>query len=360
MPAKSLAVVVKYFPPYPRISGVLTFVSLLSEQLARAVDVHVVTAALPEGERAAEVVEGCTVHRVGWPFPFTAAAALRRIRPDAVLTVSGIYDLRQGAAYFLPARLAGGAARHAFYQATWPRQGPDGFFRTLARPYDCVLTGSDGITEQFRRAGVGASTLHPAVDVERLESARGTGRSGLRVGFVNHLNRVKGADVASEVIARLSARVPELEFVVAGDGELADELRRRHAGDPRVELLGFLPEDERLRVLASCDVMLLPFRQATSVLGVSQTALEVMALGNVVVGTRTETIERAVEHGRTGVLVDAEGDVATSMVDEVLRLVEDRAMLSRMGSRAREDARDRWDVRRRALEVPALLGLGVP
>lgn len=357
-----LAVVVKYFPPYPRISGILTFVSLLASEMGRAHDVHVVTAALPKDtapDETGETVPRVEVHRVGWPFPFTSAVALRRLRPDVILTVSGIYDLRAAAAYFAPGSvLAPRSATPFFYQATWPAEDPNPAFRLLARRYAGLAAASPRMAERFTRAGLASETIAPAVDVKGLRAIASAERgTSLRVGFVNHLNEVKGADIASSVISRLAEAVPDMEFVIAGVGDLEPELRQRHGTDRRVTFAGFLPERERLEVLASCDVMLLPFRQGVSVLGVSQTALEVMALGNVVVGTVTDALDEAVVDGRNGILLDPAADVEASMVEAVLSLERDRELLHRLRTTAAADAAERWDIARRATEVPALLGL---
>lgn len=350
MSKATIVVVVKYFPPFPRISGILTFVSLLVSELGRTHDVHVVTAAL--SEPVPESVERCTVHRVGWPFPVTSALATRGIAADVVVTVSGIYDLRLATAYFLPGRLAVRRSVDTYlYQATWPEQPPGRVFRAMARSYTGLLTASAGIRDRFARRGLASETVAPAVDVARLAAIAPRSGRPLRVGFVNHLNRVKGADLASEAIARLRRESPSLEFVIAGVGELEAEIRERHRGDDRVRVLGFLPEAERLEVLASCDVMLLPFRQATSVLGVSQTALEVLALGNIVVGTATGSLQEAIEDDRNGLLVDPAGDVESSMVEAVLSLEQTPDRVARLRSAAAADAAQRWDIVVRATEV---------
>jgi glycosyltransferase involved in cell wall biosynthesis len=359
MPKRRLAIVVKYFPPYPRISGILTYVSLLAAEMGREHEIHVVTSAIPGDEPLDEVTDDCTVHRVGAPFPLTSGLRVRSLRPDVVLTVSGIYDLRIAGAYFAPGRLlAGRSPEHHLYQATWPASPPGRLFRLFSGRYRSVLVASDGISEQFEAAGLQAATVAPAVDVSRLRrSRRPPGERPLRVGFVNHLNMVKGADRASSVISQLAASSPGMEFVIAGVGDLEPQLRAAHGDDPRVRFSGFLPEAERLEVLASCDVMLLPFRQAASVLGVSQTALEVMALRNVVIGTDTGSLSAAIENGRNGILVDPDGDVVASMVAAVQQLERDRASMERLRDHAASDAQERWDIRRRAQEVPQMLGL---
>lgn len=360
MSRRSVAIVVKYFPPYPRISGVLTYISTLAEELGRHHDVHVVTCTMPPDLAVQETSQTCTVHRVERPFVLTAASALRRLEPDVVVTVSGIYDLRLAVAYFLPSLLLSGrSSTKVFYQATWPDRTPNQAFTTFARRYSKLLTASPGIGEIFDGKGLLNHAIRPAVDVQRLTAAASQrSGGGPKIGFVNHLNHVKGADLAAEVISRLADQLPDSTFVIAGEGDLEETVAQRHAGSPRVELMGFLPEDRRIEVLASCDVMLLPFRQAASVLGVSQTALEVMALGNVVIGTRTGSLDGAIVDGRNGILVDPDGDVVTSMTRAVIDLCGDPNRMDRMRAAAQADAIAQWSIERRAEELSAVLELG--
>ena len=114
-------------------------------------------------------------------------------------------------------------------------------------------------------------------------------------------------------------------------------------------MLGFVADEERLALIESCDVMLLPFRQAVSVLGVSQTVLEVMAAGRVVVGSATASITPAISDDVNGVLVEL-----SDLTEVVQGLITDRHRLTRLGQQARRDAVDQWDITQRVDDLAAL------
>lgn len=360
---RRVAIVVKYFPPYPRISGIVGYLSVLARRLAASgIDVHVVTAAEHAGDVAIIQWDGCVVHRVSGAFPIRAGREVRRIRPDATIVVNGIYELARAAVYWgaFDAASLGAGGRRWFFQATNVERPPPLALRTALRRYDGVLAASDKIRSQFADAVPGVVPLLPAVDLEQLATVtRESMRARARVGFVNHVNRVKGADLALAAMERLAAESAEsgqagaVDFVVAGTGELLAELQARHRSE-RIEWRGFLEERERLALIASCDVMLLPFRTDVSVLGVSQTVLEVQALGNIAIGTATAAITPAITDGVDGLLVA--GESVEALVAAARSVLDDAAGRAVIGAAARERIGREFAIADRVAQLRALFG----
>jgi glycosyltransferase involved in cell wall biosynthesis len=288
-------------------------------------------------------LDGYSVHRVGFPFPVSAGRRAATLQPDATLVVSGINDLRVAVPYFglLGVSLGRGTGA-AFLQATNVRSAPSAAFARVLRRYDPVLCGGPRIADDFAaRLGGRAVSLPPAVDVEDLSTVCPAPKPRpLRFGFVNQFTTVKGADLALEAFATLAEEHDDVDFVAAGTGSLGDELRRRFRSVPRLQFRGYLHERERLALMRSCDVMVLPFRTDVSVLGLSQTVLECLALGVVVVGSNTPAIAPALRPGVDGFLADG----GTELLAALRRLHDERATLSAMSSAAREGAW-RYDVK---------------
>lgn len=346
-----LVVVVKYFPPLERVSGIVGFLSVLCRELARHVDVVVVTHR-PRGDDRKEVMrDGYRIVRIGGSFPVGAGAWVRSADADAVLFVSGIHETRFAAPYlgvFLG--VSGSAERCSILQATHLDGPPTRAMQFVFGRARSVIAASTTIAESFREAFEWTvPVVEPAVDLHDVpDRAPGT----RTVGFVNHLNRVKGADTAAAIAEDLLRSHDELRVVFAGTGELTEHIRDRFAGDERVRVDGFLEDEERLSVIAACDVMILPFRTSVSVLGVSQTVLEVMAAGGVVAGTPTPAITPALVDGRNGIVAPA--DELGAAIDEALRTP---GRLEELGRTARTDAENLWDVRCRAASLLELLAV---
>ncbi|KQZ79835.1 glycosyl transferase [Rhodanobacter sp. Root561] len=103
-----------------------------------------------------------------------------------------------------------------------------------------------------------------------------------------------------------------------------------------IEFLGRL-EDVR-SAIAGCNVYVLPsYREGTP-----RTVLEAMAMGRPVITTDAPGCRETVTNGENGFLVPV-GSV-DALVTAMLRLIEDRALLIRMGGRSRQIAEEKYDV----------------
>jgi glycosyltransferase involved in cell wall biosynthesis len=331
-------VVVKYAAPTTRISGIVEFLRVLLRHMADRYEVHVVSYDADGTGPGPIELDGYNVHRVGFPFPVRAGRRAAALRPDATLVVSGINDLRVAVPYFSVLRRSLGRTPAAFLQATNVRAAPTAAFARVLRRYEPILCGGPRIAQDFEARLAGRIVpLPPAVDVDALDKVGPAPKERpLRFGFVNHFTTVKGADLALEAFTALASEHDDIDFVAAGTGPLAEELRRRFRSVPRIQFRGYLHEEERLALMKSCDVMALPFRTDVSVLGLSQTVLECLALGVVVVGSDTPAIAPALRPGVDGLLVDGDTELLPALRD----LHDDRGRLAEMSAAARERARD--------------------
>ena len=176
-----IAIVVKYYPPLTRISGIVTFVSLLARHLAARADVSVVTYRPARSDAAELEIDGCAIHRVDAPFPLTAGRKVRSLRPDVTLVVSGVHDLRKAVPYFAAFDAAAGrGGQRVFFQATNVGGAPSSALARVLDRYDTILCASTSITERFApRFGERVVMFLPAVDVEQLAAV--DGRAARRV-----------------------------------------------------------------------------------------------------------------------------------------------------------------------------------
>lgn len=337
-----LAVVVKYYHPMKRISGIIGYLEVLFRQLAQTHDLHVVSYRT-RGESVPTISkDSYTIHKVGFPFPACAALKLRRLAPRVVIVVSGINNLKLAAPYFrLLNSLTPGSVNKYFYQTTNVHDGGERSMLRLLQSYRRTFCASQAILNHFLEHGLlKCDLVEPAVDVEYLTSVRPDIKNArLRVGFVNHFNEVKGADIALELFANVARN--DIEFVAAGIGELAAQLRMRYQRQQNLTFLGYLDERARLSLIKSCDIMVLPFRTSISVLGISQTVLECMALGVTVIGSDTPAITAAIEPGQDGLAAST----PSGYLKCLYALCDDDSLRHRLARSAREKVEARFDVR---------------
>ena len=87
---------------------------------------------------------------------------------------------------------------------------------------------------------------------------------GPTIFFLGRHEPRKGLAVLLEAMAELP---PSVRLWVAGDGPETDALRRRSAGDVRIEWLGRISEDEKARRLRGADVFCAPSLHGASIAG---------------------------------------------------------------------------------------------
>lgn len=175
------------------------------------------------------------------------------------------------------------------------------------------------------RNGIGA--------IDPLPRARARGELGLRgdrptVGAALRLVAWKQVDV---IVAAAHA-LPDVDFVVLGDGPERSRLERLAAGTS-VRFCGFRPHAGSL--LGAFDVFVHP--TPTEPQGIA--VLEAMAAGVPVVVADSGGAAESVEHGRTGLHAPADGEAFAAAVR---RLLDDRELARRLAAAAAEDVRTRF------------------
>jgi phosphatidyl-myo-inositol dimannoside synthase len=171
---------------------------------------------------------------------------------------------------------------------------------------------------------------------------------------VARLQRRKGHDHAIEAVALLRKDCPSVRYLIVGDGEeraRLEALTKEYRVQDCVSFTGSVPEADLPAYYAASDVFLHPNRicQADCE-GFGIVFLEAQATGKPVVGGRTGGVPETMIEGETGLLVSGEDVAETASV--LRRLVEDRALRSRMGEAARRHVTGKfsWETAARAVE----------
>jgi glycosyltransferase involved in cell wall biosynthesis len=172
-----------------------------------------------------------------------------------------------------------------------------------------------------------------------------------RVLFVGSLRAYK----QPQLVVEAAARFPDAEFGLAGEGPLADELRRSivHRGLTNVSLLGMLSAEKLREQYQSSDVFLFPSVWE----GSPKVILEAAACGLPVV-VRSEYSPETVRHGVTGYQA-ASNEQIFVYLDGLLKDFALRQQLGRNGRRLSEQydwdlITRRWEgVFARLAQIPA-------
>ena len=191
------------------------------------------------------------------------------------------------------------------------------------------------------RSGVECARFREAAEREAgigLREEIGVPRDAPLAGMIACLKPQKAPVDFVRVAARAAAEVPGAHFLIAGDGVLRGEVERavRDSGlARRFHLLGWRRDTER--IVAALDVLVLTSLHE----GLPRVVPEAMAAGRPVVATAVDGTPEAVRPGETGYL-HPPGSVEAIAAD-VVRLLRDPALRSRMGGAARARVAE-WDI----------------
>ena len=273
--------------------------------------------------------------------PVRVARELRRHRPDAVLAQSP-YD---AAAALVGRALARSHARivvdvHGDWRTATRLYGsplrrllsPLGDRLSLAalRRADAVRSVS-GYTERLvREIGIEPAGVFPAfMDLDPfLAEPPAPLPERPQALFVGVLEPYKGIDVLAEAWRLAAPRVPEARLRVVGSGSRSSVVEELVGG--RVSWTRALTSEEVARALDDSTVLVLPSRSE----GMGRIVVEAQCRGRAVIASRVGGIPDLVRHDQNGLLVEP-GDSA-ALAEELVRVLSDRGLASRLGASARE------------------------
>lgn len=292
---------------------------------------------LRDGGVEVEVVSPLSFRHFGIAYGHGVVGNLRR-RPWLVLLVppmllSFARAARRAArqadlvhAHWLPAGAVAAAAGRPFVVQLWgtdvelARRAP-WLARRILRRARLVICASQELAGAARE--LGARTVRVIPSGVEVPDAVGEPDDPPHVLYAGRLSEEKG-------VLELVEAVRGLPIVVAGDGPLRDRVPGA---------LGFVPHDELLGLYERAAVVVCPSRRE----GFGVVCAEAMAHGRPVVAAAVGGLRDLVVDGETGLLVPP-GDVP-ALRAALERLLGDRELRRRLGTAARERAREAysWD-----------------
>jgi len=230
--------------------------------------------------------------------------------------------------------------------------------RWLARRMDAVVAVSSAVAAELAAFGVARDRVHViplGLDLERfrraglqptLRRALGLAEEVPLVGTVGRLVPIKGLEIFIDAAALIRRSLPDVHFVIVGDGALRAVLERRaHAAGlgGQVHFLGWRRDLEELYPDLDL-VMLSSLNEGTPV-----SIIEAMAAGRAVVATRVGGVPDVITDGVTGVLTPPR-DPAT-LAAAAVGLLGDPGRRRQLGEAARAAVLQRFTAGRLARDV---------
>ncbi|MDI9409486.1 MAG: glycosyltransferase [Candidatus Pacebacteria bacterium] len=175
--------------------------------------------------------------------------------------------------------------------------------------------------------------------------------------FAGRLVEKKGVEYLLRAFATVMTELPELQLVIAGDGELGPSLRQL-AGEissEQIKFIGWQTPEQLLAWRRGAAAVVVPSVTSHSgdAEGLPNVVLEAMAQGCAVIGSRHAGISEAIVDHDSGLLV-AERDVA-GLAAAMMQVVSNPTMAQQLGSAARTRVSETYDATRQSQRLESIL-----
>jgi glycosyltransferase involved in cell wall biosynthesis len=201
-----------------------------------------------------------------------------------------------------------------------------------------LLAVGDNVRQDLLAAGVGKldnfSLMPPGLQIGVLPNkldARdfyGLSPQKLQCAFIGRVTRIKRPDRFLDVVTEIENRGLNIEFFMAGDGELLENCRTRIAtSDMPVKVLGWQSNIEK--VLSAADIVILTSDNEGTPLSLIQAGMAKLP----VVSTRVGSVPEVVLDGVTGIIT---GLQIKEIADALEKLSRSAELRDRMGIAAQE------------------------
>ena len=201
-----------------------------------------------------------------------------------------------------------------------------------------LLAVGDKVRQDLLAEGIGNlskfGVMPPGVEIGKLPNRKSSKESfelsadSLQCAFIGRVTQIKRSDRFLDVVSEVKRRGLEVEFFIAGDGELLDVCRERitSQGLP-VKVLGWQSEIEK--VLSAADIVILTSDNEGTPLSLIQAGMASLP----VVATRVGSIPEVVLDGKTGIITSLD---VQDISDALQKLAKSSALRDQMGTAAQE------------------------
>ena len=190
--------------------------------------------------------------------------------------------------------------------------------------------------------------MPPGLEIGKL-TARGLAqrklglpRSVLQCGFVGRVTEIKRPDRFLDAVAEIKRRKIEMNFFIAGDGDLLNYCRERISQELLpVSLLGWQSDMET--VLSAADFFILTSDNEGTPLSLIQAGMA----GLPVIATNVGSVSEVLMGGESGILVEAN---VNQIVNAIEKLVSSKELRESLGKKAKKFTLENFGVKRLVMD----------
>ncbi len=171
---------------------------------------------------------------------------------------------------------------------------------------------------------------------------------------VSRLMKRKGHDKVIEALPKVLEKIPNVIYVVVGDGPEKKNLKSKIENlklEDSILLLGEISEEKKAAFYQLCDLFIMTPRQiGPDVEGFGTVYLEANQYGKPVVAGRSGGVAEAVVDDATGLIVNPED--TNQIAEAVIKILSDENLAKKFGEQGRERVKKEfeWEIQTKKIE----------
>lgn len=159
----------------------------------------------------------------------------------------------------------------------------------------------------------------------------------------------KGQDMVIKSLPKVVGQVPDFRYLICGQGDYKAELEKlvkQYNLAKNVVFIDFVPQDELPYLYSLADVLAMPARELADMdaEGFGIVFLEANLFGRPVIAGKSGGMPEAIDHGRTGILVDPLSVEEISQA--IVKLLTDKELANHLGQQGQARVRSQfsWEI----------------
>jgi len=152
------------------------------------------------------------------------------------------------------------------------------------------------------------------------------------IGIMSRLEPEKGQDSLIQALGYLESKIRNIYLIIAGEGDDLNRLKRIRAEtglSKKVNFLGFVPEDDKYKIISIFDIYVFPTRWPLEGFGIAP--VEAMAVGIPIVASNFGPVPEVV--GDAGILVKPNED---GIKDAIFKIYKNENLRNKLGEKAQK------------------------
>ncbi len=353
-----ILILTRHFYPIDRPSGVVSLVREYVSALTKAKhEVCVACVKHSDEQNSYRDNSGLQIYKFHKLMPTGLRKINTEFSPDRIIIFSSI---SRGTLlllwWYVNCLIAGTYKKTSFYQTTNLELSPGekSVFKALLKPFRSVLCANKPIMDEIGLVESDRNLILPGVDIQSikkaaaLKSTNHTDNSKFAVCFMGHLSHVKGADIVVE----LAQSMPQIQFnLIAGYSPGAQNqnfyarIKARIETTENIQHYGYT--DNPIALLSANNLLVLPYRSGTTVLGVAQSAIEAMALGIPVLSSKNTAVSEILIDGYNGY----HAETVEEFKQHILELIRRSDHYGSLSENAKRTAQEAFNIHRQAERI---------